>query len=1050
MSRFRKLYKKYERHFLLGIVIILLASFSITGAFSCQDRGQGRSYNMGGEFTVAPGEREEIDDPDFDRMFAKYFNFQNAIRMASREFRMFIAGLRPPEHFKAAWAHTVLLAAAKRAGYTAGDHQVRTAVQDMVGFALLYRARMPWSEPNYQQFLRQNYSRGTQAEFQEAVREVVIKDQFLYPIVTSSRYQVPYADAYKAWRATRERVDLRYVALPAAPFAADIRKEEDTRAVIGTQAAMFTQVTNTAAMIRRIQAKIDAHKRAKGALPASLDELAAAGATYKVSDDEWEMAPRYTAGTGDIRSAGPDKTFDTPDDVTVETQKQLDTHGTLHELAEKIGQRRTATSKWPATLEELKSTGTGGNRLPGLVRNVNDGWGKPFEYEAGSAGTPPTLTSLGPDGALGTADDIKLTLDPDSVRVTPGPALAVYVAADLEDSWARPLSIRLSRAQPPTWQVSSAGLDGEAGNEDDLVTGNAQELKLFFNSVRGDYNLPARRRFETLFVHLPLVSDAALKRLWAKYPQHRPTDEEQVFTHWRSYRGDIFYGAEDPADPEKGHGAELAKRVAPDAKLTLVPAADVFPDPLVGKAKDDAKKDDAKKDDAKKDADDDGEDGEDGEDGGDDEAKSAEDERKAAAEAKEAEERKTFREKGWRQIVIREFFLENLLNDLLQRCRTNRLDMLKAEGNLAGWNALQEKHKELLAAWQKSEGAKPEADRAPKPVAPKAEEPKLPEAITFESLLAGELADLVGSGDAKTPAALQYWKTPELMSREDWEKNENFGDGLQFELSRLKQDGEYNGIPTQLHRRLTKVLVRRLEFKPQQPQSYDDVKDKVFDRFIEKRQMDRAVDELKKLQLDVDKAIADLGNEPTDAAKQAAWDGALKTWSDRVGGHHLVETTGLFIGNTPPPPFEIEDGTAEAEKARMERLNFMWRTGYSTVRPVVSRQDTVTAEPGSFGRRVLRDPKEKDRGSGYAYLVRVADRVWPSKAEFSPRRYTQYLSTAVFGDRARVRSAQRLRDREGKFNQALARYFDDMDWLQVTFDLQTNSELDSLDERKKR
>jgi len=1068
MSRFKRLYKKYERHFLLGIVIILLASFSITGAFSCQDRGQAATYKMGGEFNVAPGVREEVGDKEFDRIFAKYYNFQNAIRMPSQEFNIFLAGLRPqPDQIKPAWASILTLAAAQHAGYHAGDHQVRLAVRDMVEFALLYRARLPWSESNYQTFLKNNFARGTQAQFQDAVREVVIKDQFLYPIVMTSRYEVPYAEAYKGWRTSRERVDLRYASVSAEPFADGVKKAERTRQVIGRQTEVLTQVTNVSATMRRIQAKIDAHKRTKGSYPKALTDLAAPGQTFDVRDDAWGTAPRYqvVGDTATVRSAGPDKAFDTADDITAETQKQLDTHGNLFQLADKIGQRHTATGAWPTSLDELKQAAGGGDQLPGIVRNIDDGWGQPFEYEAfevknGVEEIPPTLTSKGPDGSLGTDDDIRLTLDAERVNVAPGTALAVYVRADLEDAWGHALTVRLTRPQPTTWQVSSAGPDGEAGNEDDLSTGNAQELKLFFSGIRGDYNLPARRRFEALFVHLPLVSDAALKRLWEKYPEDRPTEEDKLFEYWRTFKSDVFYRAKDPRDPKKGYGAELVADIAPEAKPTLVPAADLFPYPLGGKANEpkkdepgdaDPKKADPKKADPKKD----------GEETIEEAARRAEAERKAAEKAKEAEERTAFREQGWREVVIRELFMEKLLNRLLQQCRDSRLAVLKAEKAHAAWKTAQEKYEKRLAAWEKSDADKPEAERSAKPEAPTAEEPKVPTEITFESLLKGELGTLVASGDENTPPAIQHWVTPELMSREAWEKNKNFGQGLQFELSRLKQDGEYNGIPAQIHRRMTKVLLRRLAYKPQEPQSYEDVKDKVFDRFVLKRQTDRAVAELKRLQREVERLTSELPENAGDAAeqaaeqaaKQAAWTKAVQTWTERTKIKPLVETSGLFIGSVPPAEIQLDDplyeGTPADEKARIARRNVIWRMGYATVRPVISRQDTVTAEPGTFGRRILRDPMKDGEGTGRAYLIQVAARVYPSKDEFSPRAYDQALGKVVFGDRGRMRAAQRLRDREGRFNGALARWLDDVDWLQVTFDLQTNSEMNTLDRKKR-
>ena len=57
MASLKKRFKKYERHFLLAIVIILLASFSITGAFSCQGQGPNNSYNLGPSMSLPASAR---------------------------------------------------------------------------------------------------------------------------------------------------------------------------------------------------------------------------------------------------------------------------------------------------------------------------------------------------------------------------------------------------------------------------------------------------------------------------------------------------------------------------------------------------------------------------------------------------------------------------------------------------------------------------------------------------------------------------------------------------------------------------------------------------------------------------------------------------------------------------------------------------------------------------------------------------------------------------------------------------------------------------------
>ena len=186
MSRMRKIYKKYERWVLLALVILLLATFSITGAASCEGQGERGSWHLGGSYLVAPSERAELSDEEYDRMFARWANFQRALRMPTREFRNYVMGLQPDDTFKAAWAHHLAYSAGEAAGYRAGERQITTAVEDLVGFALMFRSRLPFSDVNYQQFLADNYE-GSQADFREGVRQIVVKDQFLYPIVNAAR-----------------------------------------------------------------------------------------------------------------------------------------------------------------------------------------------------------------------------------------------------------------------------------------------------------------------------------------------------------------------------------------------------------------------------------------------------------------------------------------------------------------------------------------------------------------------------------------------------------------------------------------------------------------------------------------------------------------------------------------------------------------------------------------------------------------------------------------------------------------------------------------------
>ena len=235
----------------------------------------------------------------------------------------------------------------------------------------------------------------------------------------STRYQVPYEAAYEKWKSSRERVDLEYLALPAAPFADVVRSEEETRSVIGKQETRLRKVSSVAVHVRRVRARVETEKKKNQKYPETLADLADAKPSLKNKPDAWGTDLRYVV-EGDkaiVTSAGPDKTFDTPDDVTIDTQKQLETRAALHELAKKVNVRRTATGNWPANLEEMKKS-SGASRLPSLARTPKDGWGNELVYTAPKDDTSvPTLASIGPDGEAGSADDIQITLDADKVRV---------------------------------------------------------------------------------------------------------------------------------------------------------------------------------------------------------------------------------------------------------------------------------------------------------------------------------------------------------------------------------------------------------------------------------------------------------------------------------------------------------------------------------------------------------------------------------------------------------------------------------------------------------
>jgi hypothetical protein len=1017
MPRLKKIFKKYERMILLGLVILLLASFSITGAIRCARTGGGpKTRGMGGSFKISPSDTEEISDEDFDKLVMQQDVFRTAMPFASHEFLQQTFGMEQPTDVPAAWIHQVLLQAAVHAGYEAGERQVTAAIQDMVGAILSIRGGIPYSDVAYKQYLRN--TRTSPATFRKRMREMVLKDEFLYPLVMSSRYEISYPHAYETWKPQRERVDLQYVSLPAAHFAQVVRKEEESRRTISKVEDRVGHVTSVAGTLARVLERVQAYHEAHKSWPKDLPALEATG--VGITADAWGQDLRYAVHDDhvDLRSAGADKAFDTADDVTPQTQHVLQSEGALYTVADKLMQRRKSGGRWPATLAELKTASDSG-QLPGLAHEVKDGWGHDLAYAVPDGGKqPPTLTCLGADGEPGGGDDIVVHLDPDTLIVEPGASLGPVFGPAGQDAWGRPLHVRVKSGEPLLWTVSSDGADGKAGTDDDLTHGNESDVRALYKGTADDYVREARKGFEALYVHLPLVSDAALKRLWARYPKLHPTDEEALFRQWASNRK-VFYDEKDPADPEKGHGAALAKRVAPDATPTLVPSKDDFPADL---AHPDAKpgKDAGPKKDAQP-----------GKDvgGGDD----------------DAQERKAWRTQGWREIVIRETFLESVLNDLLRRCRESAQAVAKARAQHEGWARQKEAREKDIQAWDAKWAKDPSKAPKPRPEAFTAEEPKVPEEVTFQGLLAGELAE-VNAG--QTPPAIGYYETPEPLTREAWEANPDLGDKdqLPLALGQLKTDGAYATIPTQLFLRTTKAILRRVKYLPREQKPFEEVRDQVFDRFVVKRQMDRARAELQKLRKQAEKAIGALPEKADEAARQKAFDDAVSAWNASVDGVARSERTGLFLGSSPPTALPTDGDLDAAEKTRRERLDLVWRRGYAEVRAGAKNARTEGVPTGTLGKQVLTDPVKKDGGTGDAFLLRVARRVFPSENEFSPRRYVKFLHAKVYGSSSGARGG----GPQGTFAKTLDKYLADPTWMQSTFSVLTKQSLDSFAHPRRR
>ena len=131
----------------------------------------------------------------------------------------------------------------------------------------------------------------------------------------------------------------------------------------------------------------------------------------------------------------------------------------------------------------------------------------------------------------------------------------------------------------------------------------------------------------------------------------------------------------------------------------------------------------------------------------------------------------------------------------------------------------------------------------------------------------------------------------EPLSREEWEADEHIGD-IQLTvagLGPLVEPGQYGLVPIILHESLSKAILRNLEYVSERQPELDEVRDDVFERYLENRRMDLA-----------DEALARLKREIGTATDDDAWAKAVEAWSATLDVPVIVEATGMFVGPLPP------------------------------------------------------------------------------------------------------------------------------------------------------
>lgn len=1020
----QSLWKKIERPVMLGIVLILLMSFAVIDAIpSCTAGGGGpTTLSLGGAFEASPGNSESLSDEEFSDRYRELTRYWSATGTNTVSLPLPVTPNDGDNAFATAWHHILASKAAEEAGFHVGTAERSNAISRLVSRSTSLRA----SDVAYQEFLSRRW-RGRVDDFERLVSEMIRKDAFLAPVVDSGRYPVTYEEAFEEWKSQRERVNLEYIALSGDPFRAEVTAEEQTRRTIGTLEGDVAKVRSTANALGSLERQIEGWRTSntEASWPADFAALVEAKALSRAPNpDAWGNELRFEPGEAQafaVRSAGPDGKFETEDDLTSALVARFGTYGTFARMARAAHEIRAAKEAWPATAEDLRTPVTEGGLVP-LTGGIQDAWGKDVVYQAGTGDAAPTLVSGGPDGAVGGGDDLTFTLrgegDADGVVVPLATDLAGMLDALGQDAWERALEVGLEGSEPLRIVVRSAGPDGVMGSDDDVSGGNRQALEDFYASpsVRTKYRQEELRQFETLFIHLPLLPDDVFLKMWNAHPEFRPTSEEALFTSWRNNRTTL-YTADDPADPETGYGAALAKEIAPDATPVLVPRRDMFPEDLDEAAK--LRGVDVGTDDGSTE----GEPNE-PEDGGDEgEEKEGEDEDPIPdAPDPDAELRKTYKEQGWREIMIRQTFVESFMQDLMDRLVENQ-------------NAIRD--------WDEANTEEGAIGAAPRP-----------DELSFESLLESSLnAYLLGAADAdKGLRSFQYYRSkpgaddkPDGRwgdTRESWVENKDFGDNtFAAFLSGRTGEGEFIPSTIQVHRRNTKVLVRNLKFFPAQTPELDEVVDGVFEDYIGKRMVDRAVEVLAELR--------EAGPKPTAVtdpeARDKQWQEALDAWATEHGHPYVREETGLFIGETPPAAVTVDEDARDEAAMRQRRLNFVWRLGYTSVRPSASAQDATTTAPGTFGRAPQTDSVAvEDGGTGMAYLVRVLEREWPTKSEFSPRLYSDFLFNKALG----WKQGLPLGDQPATWLQAMHQHYIEEGKLSVFWRLRTNSPLNAVDQQR--
>jgi hypothetical protein len=997
MARIWNRFRQYERHVMIGLVIVLLATFSISGVL--RGRGGAGGRRFGGTFQVVPGKTVELSDDEFEETLQRYAPFVTStfpygpMWAASLRYGPDVFVAQPDQRLDAklaTWIHVVTVEAARAAGYDVSDEELKDGIEAFVTQARPTPRGRPsraFSPELYDQVLAEHYRYRTKVDFEKTVREILLKDKFLAPLLDSTTYVESWKRSYEEWKASpqsSERVDLAYVAVPADQFRDAVATDEDTRTAIARVEAALAKSLDAWRLVQnvtRVAENLKSHndgKVAKDAKELATHPYSAAALGLhgdELDKDPWGKPVVYrTKGDGfEVLSAGADGKEDTADDVGPAVAQNLSTLTSVRQVAEALVDWQRAAEKWPESLDLLTKAPPkakeGAPQAPAPLASVpKDAWGKDLAWDAAAG----TVTSAGPDGAPGTADDVAAKVAVGSARVPLPKALEGLVPADAKDAWGKPLSVRLKKGPATGFEVSSAGADGVEGTDDDVTGGNANDVQTWYAGKKSDYMERTKRQFEVLHVSLPRIPDTLLARAWKAHPEWHPSEVE-IWDFWRKVSGgeagDVYRtragsGADakpvDPADPKEGHGAahlealKKAGKFPADAKGWLVPSGDAF-----GPEKDPPK----------------------------------EKPPATAADPKWVE----FTTKGWRHVLMREFFVDKALGSVLARVQDSR-----------------KKHKE----WEKTKTG-PE-----------------PEVVTFDGEIE-RLADLKPNDEEKAQGGqfLAKWAASGLLTSDQWEADPEVGSvELSSALNGLAK-GDYGALgssPVAMHAHVGRALVHAVDVVEQHDLPLEEARPKFWPKYLESRAMARAAKVLEDV-----RAAAGTDKKLGEAAKAV---------SEKKPFRWTEGTSGLFVGTKPPPRTpapEGDDEKAKAEKAKTARRSYVRQNGYATV----AASQTAGAPPravGMIGRYVLRDEtKPEDGGTGNAYLVQLAALEEPTPEEFGARRFATEVREKAYAKATPGRATgEKLSSKSGSYYRELARWFDDWDDFKRTFAIRPHTAIE--------